>query len=135
SGGKYMVNVPGSLVGKELSISVTGTNEGKTVNLGASKFRVKAIPAPLPSVGGFKSGDISAAQLKSESEIEADLADFPFDVKFKIVRFELTVIKPRTDAVTVSGQGGNFSGTVKSIINAVTPGTRVIFDQIVSRGP
>jgi len=135
SGGKYVVNVPGSLVGKEISISVSANNDGKTVNLGAPKFRVKAIPAPAPSVGGFTGGDIASVQLKSESELEADLADFPFDVKFKILRFELTVIKPRSDAVTVSGQGGNFSGAVKNAINAVTPGTKVIFDQIVSQGP
>jgi gliding motility-associated protein GldM len=135
SGGKYMINVPGSLVGKEVSISVSGTNEGKTVNLGAPKFRVKAIPAPVAKVGGYGGGDIASVQLKSESEIEADLDDFPFDVKFKILRFELTVIKPRSDAITISGQGGNFTGAVRSAINAVSPGTRVIFDQIVSQGP
>jgi len=135
SGGKYMINVPGSLVGKEVSINVSGTNDGKTVNLGAPKFRVKAIPAPVAKVGGYGGGDIASVQLKSESEIEADLDDFPFDVKFKILRFELTVIKPRSDAITISGQGGNFTGAVRSAINAVSPGTRVIFDQIVSQGP
>ncbi|MDQ8004602.1 MAG: gliding motility protein GldM [Pedobacter sp.] len=133
--GKYVVNVPGSLVGKEVSISVSGTNDGKSVNLGAPKFRVKAIPAPVAKVGGYGGGEIASVQLKSESEIEADLDDFPFDVKFKILRFELTVIKPRADAITISGQGGSFSGAVRSAINAVSPGTRVIFDQIVSQGP
>lgn len=133
--GKYMINVPGSLVGKEVSISVSGVNNGKTVNLGAPKFRVKAIPAPVAKVGGYGGGDIASVQLKSESEIEADLDDFPFDVKFRILRFELTVIKPRSDAITISGQGGNFAGAVRSAINAVSPGTRVIFSDIVSQGP
>lgn len=135
SGGKYMINVPGSLVGKEVSINVSGTNDGKTVNLGAPKFRVKAIPAPIAKVGGYGGGDIASVQLKSESEIEADLDDFPFDVKFKILRFELTVIKPRSDAITISGQGGNFTGAVRNAINAVSPGTTVIFSDIVSQGP
>jgi len=135
SGGKYMINVPGSLVGKEVSISVSGTNAGKTVNLGAPKFRVKAIPAPVAKVGGYGGGDIASVQLKSESEIEADLDDFPFDVKFRILRFELTVIKPRSDAITISGQGGNFTGAVRNAINAVSPGTTVIFSDIVSQGP
>lgn len=133
--GKYMINVPGSMVGKEVSISVSGVNNGKTVNLGAPKFRVKAIPAPIAKVGGYGGGDIASVQLKSESEIEADLDDFPFDVKFRILRFELTVIKPRSDAITISGQGGNFTGAVRSAINAVSPGTRVIFSDIVSQGP
>ena len=135
SGGKYVINVPGSLVGKEVSINVSGTNDGKTVNLGAPKFRVKAIPAPVAKVGGYGGGDIASVQLKSESEIEADLDDFPFDVKFKILRFELTVIKPRADAITISGQGGNFTGAVRNAINAVSPGTTVIFSEIVSQGP
>ncbi|MCJ0741307.1 type IX secretion system motor protein PorM/GldM [Pedobacter montanisoli] len=133
--GKFMVNVPGSLVGKEVSISVSASNNGKTVNLGAPTFRVKAIPAPVAKVGGNGGGDIASVQLKSESEIEADLDDFPFDVKFRILRYELTVIKPRSDAVTISGQGGSFTGAIRNAINAVSPGTRVIFDQIVSQGP
>ncbi|MNK22650.1 hypothetical protein D3C87_409300 [compost metagenome] len=135
NGGKYMVNVPGSMVGKEVSISVSGTNDGKTVNLGAPKFRVKAIPAPIAKVGGYGGGDIASVQLKSESEIEADLDDFPFDVKFRILRFELTIRKPRSDAITISGQGSNFTGAVKNAINAVSPGTAVIFSDIVSQGP
>lgn len=135
SGGKYMINVPGSMVGKEVSITVSGVNNGKTVNLGAPKFRVKAIPAPIAKVGGYGGGDIASVQLKSESEIEADLDDFPFDVKFRILRFELTVIKPRSDAITISGQGGNFTGAVRNAINAVSPGTTVIFSDIVSQGP
>ncbi|MNR19739.1 hypothetical protein D3C85_1365480 [compost metagenome] len=130
-----MVNVPGSMVGKEVSISVSGTNDGKTVNLGAPKFRVKAIPAPIAKVGGYGGGDIASVQLKSESEIEADLDDFPFDVKFRILRFELTIRKPRSDAITISGQGSNFTGAVKNAINAVSPGTAVIFSDIVSQGP
>ncbi|RZK69964.1 MAG: gliding motility protein GldM, partial [Pedobacter sp.] len=133
--GKYMVNVPGSMVGKEVSISVSGSNDGKTVNLGAPKFRVKAIPAPVAKVGGYGGGDIASVQLKSESEIEADLDDFPFDVKFRILRFELTIRKPRSDAITISGQGSNFTGAVKNAINAVSPGTAVIFSDIVSQGP
>lgn len=78
---------------------------------------------------------MASVQLKSESEIEADLDDFPFDVKFKIQRYKLTIIKPRSDAVTIAGSGGSFAGAVKGAINSITPGTRVFFEDIVSVGP
>lgn len=135
SNGNYNVNVPGSMVGQEVSINVSANNAGKTVSLGSQKFRVKAIPAPVAKVGGRAGGDIASVQLKSETEIEADLDDFPFDVKFKIQRYKLTIIKPRSDAVTVAGSGGSFAGAVKGAMNSITPGTRVFFEDIVSVGP
>jgi gliding motility-associated protein GldM len=133
--GNYVVNVAGSQVGSEVSINVSANNAGKTVNLGVQKFRVKAIPAPIAKVGGRIGGDISSVQLKSETEIDADLDDFPFDVKFKILRFKITVIKPRSEAVTIPGSGGSFAGAVRSAMNAITPGSKVFFDDIVSQGP
>ncbi|GGH15940.1 MULTISPECIES: type IX secretion system motor protein PorM/GldM [Pedobacter] len=135
SNGNYNVNVPGSMVGSEVSINVSANNAGKTVSLGSQKFRVKGIPTPVAKVGGRAGGDVASVQLKSESEIEADLDDFPFDVKFKIQRYKLTIIKPRSDAVTIAGSGGSFAGAVKGAINSVTPGTRVFFEDIVSIGP
>lgn len=135
SNGNFNVNVPGSMVGSEVSINVSAANAGKTVSLGSQKFRVKAIPAPIAKVGGRAGGDIASVQLKSETEIEADLDDFPFDVKFKIQRYKLTIIKPRSDAVTIPGTGGSFAGAVKGAINSITPGTRVFFEDIVSVGP
>jgi len=135
SNGNYNVNVSGGQVGSEVSINVSASNAGKTVSLGAQKFRVKAIPKPVAKVGGRAGGEIASVQLKSESEIEADLDDFPFDVKFRIQRYKLTIIKPRSDAVTISGSGGSFAGAVKAAINSVTPGTRVFFEDIVSVGP
>jgi len=133
--GNYNVNVPGSMVGQEVSINVSANNAGKTISLGSQKFRVKAIPAPVAKVGGRAGGDIASVQLKSETEIEADLDDFPFDVKFKIQRYKLTIIKPRSDAVTIAGSGGNFAGAVKGAMSSITPGTRVFFEDIVSVGP
>ncbi|WP_443936655.1 type IX secretion system motor protein PorM/GldM [Pedobacter sp. MW01-1-1] len=133
--GKYDVIADGSKVGQEIAISVNASSDGKTVNLGTQKFRVKSIPAPVARVGGRLGGDISSVQLKSESEIDANLEDFPFDVRFEILRYKLTVIKPRSDAVTIAGNGGNFSGAVRTAMNAVTPGSRVFFDDIVCQGP
>jgi len=135
SNGNFNVNVPGSLVGQDVSINVSASNAGKSVSLGTQKFRVKAIPAPVAKVGGRAGGDVASVQLKSESEIEADLDDFPFDVSFKIIRYKVTIIKPRADAVTIPGSGGSFAGAVKGALSSITPGTKVFFEDIVSQGP
>ncbi|WP_443944773.1 gliding motility protein GldM [Pedobacter sp. AW1-32] len=135
SNGNFNVNVPGSLVGQDVSINVSASNAGKSVSLGTQKFRVKAIPAPVAKVGGRAGGDVASVQLKSESEIEADLDDFPFDVSFKIIRYKVTIIKPRADAVTIPGNGGSFAGAVKGALSSITPGTKVFFEDIVSQGP
>ena len=133
--GKYRVLVNGDQVGKEVSINVTAVNNGKVVNLGATKFRVKAFPPPKAKVGGKSGGDRSAAQLRSEDAIEADLEDFLFDVKFTVLRYSVTVLKPRQDAVPISGTGSTFSGAVRAAMNSITPGTTVIFKDIVCQGP
>ncbi|RYE54283.1 MAG: gliding motility protein GldM, partial [Sphingobacteriales bacterium] len=133
--GKYQVNVGGDMVGKEVTISVTANNGGKPVSLGSQKFRVKAFPMPKAKVGGKSGGDRSAAQLRSEDGIEADLEDFLFDVKFSIIRYSVTIIKPRQDAVTLSGTGGTFAGPIRNLMNSITPQTTIIFRDIVAQGP
>lgn len=134
-GGKFRVLVGGDQVGKEVTISVSAMNNGKSVSLGAQKFRVKAFPPPKAKVGGKSGGDRSAAQLRSEDAIEAELEDFLFDVKFTVLRYTVTVLKPRQDAVPIAGSGSSFSGAVRSAMNSITPGTTVIFKDIVCQGP
>jgi hypothetical protein len=45
------------------------------------------------------------------------------------------IAKPRTDVIVVQGNGNRLEGSAKSAINTVTPGTRVIFDNVVAVGP
>jgi hypothetical protein len=56
-------------------------------------------------------------------------------LKFNIKSYKLTIIRPRQDPVTVSGYGGTLSQEVKDKLRLVTPGTRLIFDEIYAVGP
>ncbi|SMC70255.1 type IX secretion system motor protein PorM/GldM [Pedobacter nyackensis] len=133
--GQYSVSVGGDQVGKTLSINVSASNGGKTLNLGAQQFRVKALPTPRAYIKGKSGGNVPLEWMEGAGAIDTQLEDFVFDVKFRVVRFSATFINPRSDAVTVTNNGGGFSGQVKGALNSLKPGATIIFKDIVCEGP
>ncbi len=133
--GKYMVNVGGSQVGKTLSINVHSTAGGKSMNLGSQQFRVKALPTPKPYIKGKSGGNVPLELIESAGIIDTQLEDFVFDVKFKVIRFAVTFINPRSDAVTLQNSGAGFSSQIKGALNSLKPNATVIFKDIVCEGP
>jgi len=129
SGGHYTVKV--SNVGAA-KITVTGE---KGMVLGASDFRIKRIPDPKAQFGGKSGGSTSAANLRAQDRLFAKLDNFDFDAKFNVTRFTVLIIKPRQDAIIYSGSSGELTGAMKSALNTVTPGTTVVFKDIVAVGP
>ena len=133
SNGKYTVNVsePGSVA----KVNVSANINGKVQNIGSSDFRVKRIPDPKAKFAGKTGGNLSAVVIKSQSSIFAILDQFDFDAKFEVTRFSLVIARPRADVVVLQGTGNSFSQQMRAAIAAVTPGSRVIFDDIVAVGP
>ncbi|WP_428328482.1 gliding motility protein GldM [Mucilaginibacter sp.] len=133
SGGHYTVTV--SQLG-EATINVSGElTKGKVTNLGSSLFRVKRIPDPKAQFAGKSGGNTSAANLRAQDRVFAKLEGFDFDAKFNVTRFTLMVAKPRQDVVILSATGGELSGAMRSLMNTVTPGTTVVFKDIIAVGP
>lgn len=135
SKGKYMVNVGGNQVGKTLSINVNSNTGGKSMNLGSQEFRVKALPTPKAYIKGKSGGNVALEFMESASLIDTQLEDFVFDVKFKVIRFSVTFINPRSDAVTLQNSGAGFSSQIKGALNSLKPGATIIFKDIVCEGP
>jgi gliding motility-associated protein GldM len=133
--GKYVVNVGGAQIGKELNINVSASSGGKTLNLGSQRFRVKGLPTPKALIKGKSGGNVPLNWLVSSNAIETQLEDFVFDVKYKVIRFSTTFINPRSDAVTISNSGAGFNGQIKGALNSIRPGATVIFKDIVTEGP
>lgn len=132
-GGKYIARVssPG-----EVALNVSATIDGKTQNLGASKFRVKRIPKPTAKVGGKDGGRISAAQLRGQSVVSASLENFDFDAKFRVTKFNMYISKPRVDPIgPYAASGNNFSAQMRSALSGVTAGSVVMIYDIVGVGP
>jgi len=133
--GKFMVNVGSDQVGKVVNITVSAANAGKTVNLGSQQFRVKALPTPKAFVKGKSGGNVDLEWLARANNIDTELDDFVFDIKYRVIRFNATFINPRSDAVTIANTGGSFAGQVKGALNSIKPGATVIFKDVVVEGP
>jgi gliding motility-associated protein GldM len=117
------------------TISVSGLVGGKMANLKSLPFRVKRIPDPKAEFAGKAGGSTSAANIRAQDRIFAILENFEFDAKFKVTRFTLLIAKPRQDAITMSANGNELTPQMKSVMNSVSPGTTVVFKDIIAVGP
>jgi gliding motility-associated protein GldM len=133
SGGSFTARVssPGTV-----NVTVSGeASPGKTQVLGSTLFRVKRIPDPRTVFGGKSGGSTSTANLRGQDRVFAKLENFEFDANFSIQRFNLVIIKPRQDPILLSTSGNELSGQMRSAMATITPGTRVIFTNVIAVGP
>lgn len=114
--GKFVINVPGSYVGKDVTIGVTGTTDGKSINLGNNVFRVKPVPNPVAKFAGKMGGIISGNKFASENEVTAVIENFEFDVKVRVTKFNITIVKPRQEAQIIYCQGDNLNAQAKAAL-------------------
>ena len=119
----------------EAKVNVSATIGGKTTQLGTNLFRIKRIPDPVAEFAGTSGGTQNTATIQGQSYIFATLKDFQFDTKFNVKSYKITIIRPRQDAVTTNGYGNALSPEVKSKLKLVSPGTRIIIDDIYAVGP
>ncbi|MEO6149451.1 MAG: gliding motility protein GldM [Mucilaginibacter sp.] len=133
SSGHYTAEV--STIGTA-TVTVSGEiSPGKTQVLGSTLFRVKRIPDPKAQFAGKSGGSTSAANIRGQDRIFAKLENFEFDAKFNVTRFTLFLAKPRQDIITVNASGNSVSPQMRAALNTVTPGTKVIFTNIIAVGP
>ncbi len=132
SNGKYTVNVSSAGSAK---VNVSAEINGRVQNIGTSDFRIKRIPDPKARFAGKSGGSMSSVAAKSQNGIFAILDNFDFDAKFSVTRFNLIIAKPRADVVVLQASGNNLTGQMRAAMAGVTPGTRIIFDNIVAVGP
>jgi gliding motility-associated protein GldM len=134
SGDHWTANV--SSIG-EATISVSGiAGTNKTpVTLGSSVFRVKRIPDPKATFAGKSGGTTSAANIRAQDRLFAKLDNFEFDAKFNVTRFTMLVAKPRQDVISYSATGNELTPQMKALIGSVSPGTTIVFKDIIAVGP
>ncbi len=118
SAGNYNVNVPGSMIGKEVTINVSGTTDGKTLSLGSNVFRVKPIPNPTAKFAGMMGGIILGNKLASANVVAA-IDNFEFDIKIPVLKFTVVLVRPRQDAQTFYCTGSSLSAQAKAALASV----------------
>lgn len=131
----YEYTVGGDAIGKKVVFNVMAKINGKSISVGSQEFRIKRIKDPIAKVAGKSSGSMTAVALRNQSFIYANLDDFEFDIKFNIVRFNLIKISGNREIQTVRNNGADFNAEVKVVLDGASSGNRIIFDNIVAKGP
>lgn len=119
----------------DITINVTGTDEnGKTVQLGKQKFRVKRIPTPVAYISG-KTGTVKLTKSKlGNGVINAKLEGFVFDLRVKVKSFTLgTTVNGDYKAIKVTGNRMNAS--CKSLIKKAARGQRFYLEEMQVKMP
>ncbi len=111
------------------------TPDGKSKQMGKAPFRVKRVPDPTAKVGGQSGGNIKTAKFKAQRGIIADLENFDFDIRFRIVSYELIYRAPRQDLITAQGKGQSFDQRALNLIKRAKPGDSFVFNSIRAKGP
>ncbi len=121
----------------ECNVSVSSKNPsgGGSKPQGSKKFRVKPLPPPLTTVGGFSGSiDMKKSQLSTIGGVGAQAPGFDFKANFIVTGFEITgSVKGQTKIA--SCQGNTLSADAKAIIMGAGPGSKIFIDQVKVKGP
>jgi hypothetical protein len=99
---------------------------------GTSTFRVRSLPTPSGTIGGYRSGEnVSASSMQSQNGIGVYVKDFPLDVQYEVLGYTLTIATDKGDVKTVDCQGAFFSPLAKDYINQYAKsGSTITVDKI-----
>ena len=131
SAGSYIVRVAQPTDDCTIQVDVDGKPAG------TSKFRVRALPSPFATVGGFVSGSsIPANAFRLQAGVGTYLKDFPFELRYEVVNYTFTIDDDNGSIKTADNEGASFSAETKQFINEnVKPGKTITIDKIRVKGP
>lgn len=129
--GKYIAKVRSVTDDCKITVSVDGRVAG------VSQFRVRTIPQPVGTVGGFASGDnVNAGAFRAQSGVGAFIKDFPLALKYSVVGFTITADDPQSgDILEENCTGYLWSPKAQAMIKNLSPGRMVTIDNLRAQGP
>ncbi len=106
--GKYIARVNSVTDDCQISVSVNGKLAG------AMRFRVRTIPDPVGTVGGYASGDnVNAGAFRSQAGVGAYIKDFPFELQYRVTAFTLTADTEDGDIAEAPCTGNTWSAQAR----------------------
>jgi gliding motility-associated protein GldM len=132
SGGHYVARVSSVTDDCRITVSVDGKLAGAQV------FRVRTIPDPVATVGGYASGDrISAGAFKAQTGVGAYVKDFPFELKYTVTSFSIVGDTEDGDIIEIPCTGNLWSQNqkAKDMISRLKPNSLITIEQIRAIGP
>jgi gliding motility-associated protein GldM len=104
---------------------------------GSTKFRVRLLPEPFATVGGYISGAyIPGEALRKQAGVGVYVANSPFDIRYEVVGFTLVLPGEKGKLNTFECQGNLFSEKAKeSLQQYARAGDIVTIENIRVKGP
>jgi gliding motility-associated protein GldM len=138
-------NARPTTVGTQAVITVNARMaDGRTVQMANTPFRVRPLPDPMPyleykdqngNVREFRGGRIPKRSLVEAPGILAAINDGILDIKFNVLRFELTYPDSFGNMINEPTEGGSFSERQKNYIRSLARGKQFWINRVVARGP
>ncbi len=134
--GKYDVTVGGLKPGTTVNCVITGKSNGATKKMGQFPVRIKRIPDPIALCGGKNNANLATNQIRVQRGVIAQLLRFDFEARFSVLGFSLYVTKANGGDPQVSRQtGARFNSKSMGYIQTISPGDKLIIDDIRAKGP
>jgi len=115
--------------------TITVSVDGKVA--GASEFRIRRIPTPTGTIGGYGSGDnVNAGAFKNQAGVGAYIKDFPFDLTYTVTSFTISTDSDDGDIIEANVTGNSWSGNAngQNVLKQVRAGKTVYVDNIRATG-
>jgi gliding motility-associated protein GldM len=137
-GGRLDKTAPGkynAFVGGGDMCTITVSVDGKVA--GASQFRIRRIPTPTGTVGGYASGDnVNAGAFRAQAGVGAYIKDFPFDLKYSVTSFTISTDSDDGDIIEANVQGNSWTNSAqgRNVMAQIKAGKTVYVDAIRAVG-
>jgi gliding motility-associated protein GldM len=115
----------------EGKVVVMADFNGKSMQMGDFRFRLKRIPDPVAKVGGKKDGNIPKSALAAQQGIIPTMEGFDFELYPKVLSFKMSRYGKGRDPVEKSNEsGGALTADMKGIIEQARAGDKILFEYI-----
>lgn len=130
--GEYEIIPSSKSQDKTVKVIVSSTDPGSKP-FKPYEFRLKRVPKPIPFFSGATgSVDMKLSKLRNAKFISAKLEDFLFDLKYRVIQFEMFVSVGGKSS-TLKAKGGRLTGQMTNILKKMKPGQTVIFQKVVAK--
>ena len=133
SQGKYIVTPNEKMKGKTVRVTVTAMVDGKRTSYKPIEYRIKPVPKPLPFFQGVKgSAEMKLSKLRAARVMSAKLEDFLFDLKYRVIGFEM-IVTVKGKQSTLKSNSFKLTPDMVKILGGMKPGQSVVFHKIKAK--
>jgi hypothetical protein len=105
--------------------------------MGEQKYRVKAVPSPIPALGSIEaSGPVPVGTIRAQKVVFAKLNNFVYEgIGYDVTGFGMRYIPKAGTSKIMKTSGRTLSPEMQAVIQNARTGDQIIFAEIKATGP